>query len=167
MRCIRKSTCPALTLALTLLAFTAARGQSAPPPCFAYLHGGDLWFQCGGRPIQVTHTARIGGFALAGPDLVLENDYGTTRLYLVAKGRLLRTLPNPRNSYWLWTSCGKLWAQDNGGGKPAALPGGEAPSAIPCMGAIPPSAQPHDYRISPNGQYLAFTKSFANRPYYT
>jgi len=144
-------------------ASAAPAWRTSRQPCFAYLHGGDVWFRCGGTKARVTRTAKIDAFAVLGGDLAIENDYGVVRLYALPTGRLLHELPPGRGAYWLWVSCGELWVQDNGTGAAATLPDGERPSAVPCMGAIPRGAHVHDYMVSPHGRYLAYSQYLFDR----
>lgn len=181
-RLARASWAASASLFILSLSVLGAACQNSTPPgrghafepaaaaakrsCYAYLHGGDLWFRCGGQPTQVTHTARVLEFAAAGTFLALEDDNTAARLYALPAGRLTRTLPPARNAYWIWVSCGKIWVQDNGGGAATSLPTGEAPSTVPCMRAIPPGGRPHDFIIGSNGQHLAYTEYVASKPDY-
>ncbi|HEY8054948.1 MAG TPA: hypothetical protein VIE13_03450 [Terriglobales bacterium] len=140
-------------------AATKPAAAAQEEPCFAYLHGGDLWLQCGGMSTQVTHTGRVLEFAVAGAYLAIEDDFTVARLYSLPSGQRVRTLPAARGAYRLWVSCGKLWAQDRGGGAAVSLPAGQRPSAVPCMNAIPPDARLYDYAISPEGRYVAYSYS--------
>lgn len=172
----------ALALALALCALAAApqqprrldavrgtadspSGEQAAVPCFAYLRGGDVWFQCGGRPTRVTRTARVLVFAVAGPDFALGDDYGTARVYSLPSGRLLRTVPHGRGGEDIWTSCGKIvWQDLIPGGGSALLPSGSAPSTLPCMHVVAPGADPRGFRISPDGRFLAYIQNFSGTP---
>ena len=102
-------------------------------------------------------------FAIASGHLAIEDDNLTARVYTLRSGRLVLSLPPARGAYWLWASCGRLWAQDNGRGSAFILPRAEV-QPVACKRPSAPEMAIHDYRVSPNGLYLATLSDTQNRP---